>query len=676
MKKTVLLSALCSLLIFLTSCSKRDFKIKEFNPLSNFEFPEDTLSLAMDLQNAVVDGIILPSSRDEKKYFCFEFKIINTSGTDKAFFYKIYYQNESYKHPEFIASLFSKDYNPESGLNFYGSWDNPTDSFRCSAIIPSDGKWHTVKDSFRIVGNPRFEEKYFGAVPTGNQRDNELIKSKMDGIRNTPEWFAAIKEKALANKLDIEEQLMRDAIWVINEDKQKGRENNPWKRNPRTGCYSFALCVVSPEEYNKLPEHLTHLSKTGIDEKFVNPYYELFGKSPFFNKTPWKAVRSEKVLKTYAEFDVSSGIYVDELHYPGNPINTAYSKQCGNSDSLFYRAHFEQYFHNIVPNENIYNIPISYDVTGDNYTQSDYQKNSLLYPTQKRIGNYITNTDCPCNSLKVDTLEKAIWLINPGMENGKLKKENVGVNTRIGFTYGKYIARIQFPEIISRDNVWNGLTCAFWLKFQSDKEWNYRSECQGEGYLSKAVDGAASPRLKTTHYTEIDFEILKTSVHWPASAYEDQKNIPLDNSALHRNIVVACTNWDLACTSPKNFNIGAKPFVYNKQHFTTQRWDEWYKALTIKHSEPHDSLFGRYYYYEIDWQPDKIIWRIGLNRESMKVIAVMDNTISKIPDNQMIMVFTQEFHDSEWWPLSPFLQDLIPFPKNKITGRISEVRIE
>ena len=57
-------------------------------------------------------------------------------------------------------------------------------------------------------------------------------------------------------------------------------------------------------------------------------------------------------------------------------------------------------------------------------------------------------------------------------------------------------------------------------------------------------------------------------------------------------------------------------------------------------------------------------------------VGYMDNTVTSIPDNQMVVVFTQEFHDSKWWPLSPFLQEMIPYPKNDIIGEILELQIE
>ena len=60
----------------------------------------------------------------------------------------------------------------------------------------------------------------------------------------------------------------------------------------------------------------------------------------------------------------------------------------------------------------------------------------------------------------------------------------------------------------------------------------------------------------------------------------------------------------------------------------------------------------------------------------MKVIGYMDDSYTKIPDNQMVAVMTQEFHYALWWPVAPFNQDFVPFPKNDIMGYIYEVEIE
>jgi hypothetical protein len=58
------------------------------------------------------------------------------------------------------------------------------------------------------------------------------------------------------------------------------------------------------------------------------------------------------------------------------------------------------------------------------------------------------------------------------------------------------------------------------------------------------------------------------------------------------------------------------------------------------------------------------------------VVGYEDFTITSIPNNQMLLIVTQEFHNTKWWIGSPFSQDNIPFPKNDIVGEIFEVTIE
>jgi vancomycin permeability regulator SanA len=42
----------------------------------------------------------------------------------------------------------------------------------------------------------------------------------------------------------------------------------------------------------------------------------------------------------------------------------------------------------------------------------------------------------------------------------------------------------------------------------------------------------------------------------------------------------------------------------------------------------------------------------------------------------MLMIITQEFHNTRWWVGSAYQQDNIPFPENDITGEIYELTIE
>ena len=107
------------------------------------------------------------------------------------------------------------------------------------------------------------------------------------------------------------------------------------------------------------------------------------------------------------------------------------------------------------------------------------------------------------------------------------------------------------------------------------------------------------------------------------------------------------------------------------------RWDSWYQALTIKTAENDDDLFKKpFYWYEIEWTPNYIIWRIGPDKQHLRVVGYMDNTVTAVPDNQMILVVSQEFHDSQWWVPAPYDQRNIPYPKNPLTGKILAVEIE
>jgi len=666
--------------IFLVSCKPKDaFLIKDFDPFTNFTKTSDTLLLPMDLSEAVMEGVVLPSKKQSPSgYFKISFQIINNTGKPRAYYYKLFYQNETYK---FIETQKVNDtltvYNESSGNNFYGSWENANDGFHITPEIPNDNQYHVVTDSFRIAGNPRDEEKYFGAEKQNIRLSDKLIKETTEKIKNTPEWLSQVKKKATENNVTLDEQIFQDVLWIVNDVSGQGKLNNRWKRNPRVGCYSFLL-ALSADSLENVPETIKNIGKQE-NERFVNPYYELFYNSELQKKCRLTIVKSKQVLKTFAEFDPGSGIYINEmkLRNPSLSLDTSYySKSCGSDFNVFSTAQFEQYFHNISKKNEFYNIPEAYDVTGDNYTQDAYNKNVSKYPQNKLKPDFFKISDSPGRTVSSDTALHLLTFMNPGNKNNNLRKENVGITSRIGFTYGKFIARIKFPAIINKENVWNGLTCAYWLKFQDEKNWNYRTVCEGEGYLEKTSGGADAPRLKTTYYSEIDFEILKTSNFWPQTSYPVNTPVPQDDPKSNRDIMVTCTNWDMACRTPENFSVGARDFFNETKHYTVHRWDDWYKALTIKSPVNHDSIFNRPYYYEIDWQPDKITWRIGADRNNMTEIGYMDYTITSVPDNQMVMVFSQEFHDSKWWPLSPFIQEMIPYPGNDIIGQVLEVRVE
>jgi hypothetical protein len=138
-----------------------------------------------------------------------------------------------------------------------------------------------------------------------------------------------------------------------------------------------------------------------------------------------------------------------------------------------------------------------------------------------------------------------------------------------------------------------------------------------------------------------------------------------------------CTNWDLASTEPPLFKAGIDSIRYNKKtKFETQRWYETYKALTTRTPMSNDDFKAQWYYYEIEWRPSEIIWRLGPDLDHMTVMGYMDDLHSSIPNNQMKCIVTQEYHYSEWWPPIVWDQRLIPYNKTDIEGRVYEIVVE
>lgn len=61
--------------------------------------------------------------------------------------------------------------------------------------------------------------------PDKYQRRDELMKLYIMGITGTPEWMEKIREKAKANGISVEEQLNKDAEWMVDE-KMKQRASH------------------------------------------------------------------------------------------------------------------------------------------------------------------------------------------------------------------------------------------------------------------------------------------------------------------------------------------------------------------------------------------------------------------------------------------------------------------
>ena len=612
-----------------------NFSIADFNALSNCEnkITDSLCIIELDYFDAINTGFIIPSVRQKKEgSFICRFKIKNKSSASKTFSYKIYYQNESYKFPE-VDSL-TGNFNEYSVENFYGSWADSNLLFKTTPLIPVDNNYHEIIDSICIKGNPRNESLFFE-----------------DG------------------------------------------KNDRWKRNPRVGVYSFLLVVTDESNIrtDKIPDWIQNIGHKK-NENFVPPYYYFFygdGKKI----TNIVSKYSSSSLKVIAHPDAGSGIFYESNFFKGLGSKSVSKNNCGNDTGMYRHSAFSQFLHYIDASTRLENIPVIADVLKDNYSKRDYNWNRAFYRKEELIGGTPMIARIPCETVYSDPVNKKIVIHNPKTFPGSWRKENVGVITRHGLCYGKIRVKAKMTELLNKNNMWNGLTNAIWMINQSDNgKWNLRRACKKEGYMSTYWGGQNDQRVDRTGYSEIDFEILKTPSYCPDQFFppvyknptNNPKNIdswdtPLPSEILKDdgNITVACTNWDMACWEPENFGVGCNSITYQNKEFQAHRWDHTYRAITEKTPESDDILFGSsYYYFEIDWRPTEIIWRIGPEPDRMRVVGYMNDKITSIPNNQMLLIITQEFHNTQWWPGSPYQQKNIPFPLNDIFGEIYEVTIE
>lgn len=648
MKKIFLIVAFAFAFV---SCVNED---AHFNPMANFP-DEDVVVLDMDLKGVVNDGIVIPSVNQTE-----EGKFVFTFNAEAGQYYKIFYQNESYK--------FDND-NPLNNENFYGSWEDVNIGFK---KVEEDG---LVTDAFRIVGNPRDEKKYYGADLTQNTFSQKAVDNVVNAIRNTPDWLESVRQKAVNNNFTLERQLYLDAIWIINDNKNKGDVNNRFKRNPRVGEYSFMLVVCDEKSLNDIPDYIKNISLTDDSGSYVNPYVYFSNNK----KRNIDVIISPKRLKTRAVITPEYGVFLDETLIKTDNYSIDNSNpRCSDSEEMYSNALYKQFLSDVSKQYTLRNIPLIKDVVSDDdpYTMKEYDEAKTKYDSSVLQYNYPVVTDCLGSTVRLNE-DNSISLINPGNDDlENLHKESTGVMTRVGFTYGKYRGKIKFPVMLNEENIWNGLTYAFWLIYQDNHAWNNRRATAG-GYIDKNDDTENPTRHSEYHYSEIDIEIVKASRYWPQSYYPaEDSRLQTENPQMNNEIMYCCTNWDLATREPAMFASGINKIPYMNKEYEAMRWTDLYKALTTKSPISNDVFKEDYYYYEIEWRPKEIIWRVGPSPDEMVVVGYMNDAYTAIPNNQMLCIVTQEYHYSEWWPPIVFEQGLIPYNKNDIEGRVYEIVIE
>ncbi len=659
--KNLLLSAF--VLFILMGCTKKpEITLVQFDPMANFNTTKNNLvEMKTDLTNAREEGFRFPTIRQtEAGKFIIKFQLKNHSKQDKNLFYKIYYQNESYK--------FALD-SDNAFMNFYGSWQDVKTRFKPLPVLKAKGQSSLITDSIQIAGNPRDEKKYYGPKNITKER----IAKKVREIRNNPKWFEKIKIQAEKNNTPLDKTLEDNALYVLNLEKET---NYRKRRNPRAGTYSFLLVVVDSAQLNRLPDHVKNIGEKTPMGTYTNPY-----KYFLFSDTDKRLVAqiANKQLKTRMVFSPDNGI-VSRKTLPKNEQ----TRNCGDTEKINKNAHFAEFWSDLDWKKTHKNIPVIDNIDSD-YTREVFRQNAEKYPLDTFVHTYTKGqkyriedgshaADSSCVAVKYDATDNSILVINKGNDGTRHpRKQNAGVSTRFGFTYGRVIGKIKFPKQLNKHNVWNGVTNAFWLIKESGAPWNNRSKCETKGYKDRF-----SPEEKFVPfhpYSEIDFEIVKASKYIDSNHRKEAGGDEDYDPALTENISIACTNHDLACRDPKNYDD--KEIEYAGKTFRTHRWTDDYHARFLKTQYSHSEMYDRdFYYFEIGWYPDSIVWKVGPDMENMTVVGYNDYTISKIPDNQMIAIVTQEFHHGDWWPTTPFHQNNIPYPKDDIVGRVYEIRVE
>lgn len=471
----------------------------------------------------------------------------------------------------------------------------------------------------------------------------------------------------LSAPVPVDGLVIEDRI-VVRADPREEFPTDPWARNPRTGRYSLLIVALPEASFNDRPlpaEVLDMRAKT--EGHFIEPYL-FWLNGPGADRTDASVLFVPDVLALSVDLDPIAGVL----------------GCCGDVPM------FEPFIHHLDTNARFDNITVIADASENAFTRRVYDSLLCFTPRNAFVNTTPYLVASPCANVRLDSAGKALEFRNPAASHERMRKEQAGVRARYAFTYGRYRIHARLSPLLNDSDLWNGLTDAIWL-IGAGAPGALRRPCEG-GYLAYGSDAGKEGRIPRSNYAEIDFEIMKGMPLCPERAfppiYPQQVADPNDRLAWlralprevleqHGKVAVALTNWDLACPEPPRFGIGCQDIVLDGEVFTSHRWDRDYRAITQKRMEADDELFGPDgYWFEIDWRPTEIIWRIGPSPENMRTVGYMNSKMTSIPEVPMWLAVTQEFHDTEWWPGSPYAQGGIPFPAKDLVGRVFSVRVD
>ncbi len=584
-------------------------------------------------------------NEEENEYFKFSFELTNNT-SNSTLYYVIFYQNESYKYPELGSTLF------HSGSNFYGSWgfDESFNPGLRPITHVAQGNTEDVVGYFRIRGNPRNELKY----------QSQPLKWTDDPNEN-------------------------------NDSGIMGR----WRKVPRVGEYKFLIVVTADPDYfsNNHRPYLVNSSDQYRNSHYVSPF-----QWRNLTNSAWTAntavAESNDVLKIKVHQDVND---LGQNILSGEDINT--------HPRLAWEVSIDD--HQVI--NDLKKIPLHRNV--DEYTQLDYNWAAHFFHQDELkdviLGTGANSGDNVTNSVSEGGLLMEVPAVDD-CEKEPIELEKTAIKYR-PLLYGKYTIKAQIPKLYNEHDIHRGLGYAFWIPptntsgydqqycqaVRSDFDFNLEVGVANEGDKHYPNDDLF-PDEGTSAYNEKRQNIDAWDTHhYPGiMPYEaDQLWFSFTMGGGKReclNIVEQPIGFDQSLLLSYPYSEG------NKGPFLIRRMEERpgpvrQAPLLINTSIVHDDDInielddddgyfsddpGYEYYYQIEWTPYEVIYRMGPSLTDLTVWAWYPCKHMAISNVYGSFSVDLKYFNSKAEAYYRHAAQFIPIPSNSIYARVKEVIIE
>lgn len=568
------------------------------------------------------------SSGNEVEFFEFEFNITNNTNASNLH-YIIFYQNESYYYSENGWNMLL------SGDNYYGSWghDEKANPGLRQLTAPI-GQTITIRNIFKIRGNSRNEDIYCPDNP-GCQPNN--------------------------------------CCW--SDDPTNDAHMQRWARRPRVGKYRFLLVVTSDPNSITLP-FLKNVQVT-YNDKYYSPFY-------------WRnCLNSNYTLSTA----VAEACYHLRV-YARPDLNSTLQPFTGQS-SPFTNASFNTW-HN--PPLMVKQLPIVQDI--ETFTQLDYNFNKQFSAEEDFVwvrANYFDERNIDwANGDKGNAYSDGnnkLLIVSPpsNCETGTFIREHAGVDY-IPQKYGKFTVKVLFPRMYTDNNMWKGLWNITWLDkaFGTGDPW-----------------GAIPCGSTNLWHTEVDIEHFPHSNSYPYYNGNGDQNDPQkqyhisqwdDKGLENAGIVIQYSLYDMMCANVVNPipPLGHIYVTYQGDTFTVKRDDDDPNSNgdqdggvhSYKGHDPNPDIydyisdairFGIPMYYQFEWTPSEMIFRIGTSLSTLEVVSYYNGNFCRIPKEYMtwiIALFSPASDQEDDYYTGSHITKYLPLRTQPEMAQILEVIVE